>query len=247
VSDQQLVVLADKRDVIERVARDTRHALTHVLSESNVAHLVLTGGTVGIGVLANLGATDDGSVDWARVHLWWGDERWLPEADGERNDEQARSVFLDALPFVPNNVHRMPASTSGLSLDEGVAWYSQQLSEHSVDGELPRFDLVFLGVGPDAHVASMFPGHPAGGESAATVIAVRDSPKPPPERLSLTLRAINSATRVWLVAAGEDKAEAIAHARAGVDFSTVPASAVRGTEETRIYCDSPAAEIPSDE
>ena len=236
-----MIVLQDKREVIERVARDTRHVLAQVLSGSDDAHLVLTGGTVGIGVLTHLGTTDDGSVDWARVHLWWGDERWLPAGDDERNDEQARTEFLQALPFEDTHVHRMPASTSGLSLNEGAAWYSQHLSEQALDGELPTFDLVFLGVGPDAHVASLFPGHPAGSESSGTVIAVRDSPKPPPERLSLTLRAINSATRVWLVAAGEDKAEAIAHALGGADFTTAPASSVRGTEETRIYCDSLAA------
>ena len=241
MSEQQLVVLADKREVIERVARDARHVLAQVLSESNEAHLVLTGGTVGIGVLAQLGATDDGSVDWACVHLWWGDERWLPEGDDERNDEQARPVFLEALPFVPNHVHRMPASNSGHTLHEGASWYAQQLSELALGAELPKFDLVFLGVGPDAHVASLFPGHPEGRESPGTVIAVRDSPKPPPERLSLTLHAINSATRVWLIAAGDDKAEAIARARGRVDFTTAPASAVRGVAETRIYCDSLAA------
>lgn len=241
MSHQELIVLADKREVIERVARDTRHVLAQVLSGSNDAHLVLTGGTVGIGVLTHLGTTDDGSVDWARVHLWWGDDRWLPEGDDERNDEQARTQFIEALPFALHHVHRMPASASGLSLDVAASWYSQQLAEHAPEGELPKFDLVFLGVGPDAHVASLFPGHRAGSESSGTVIPVRDSPKPPPERLSLTLRAINSATRVWLVAAGEDKAEAIAHALAGADFSTAPASSVRGTEETRLYCDSLAA------
>ena len=237
----QLIVLDDKVDVIARVAADTRQILAEVLASENEANLVLTGGTVGIGVLQRLGSTDDGSVDWTRVHLWWGDERWLPEADAERNDEQARTGFLDTLPFAAGNVHRMPASTSGLSSEEAAAWYSQQLAHYAPDGDLPRFDLVFLGVGPDAHVASLFPGHPAGAESVSSVIAVHNSPKPPPERLSMTLRSLTSATRVWLVAAGEDKAEAITQARGQSNFAQAPASAARGTRETRIYCDTAAA------
>ena len=238
----EFIVLDDKRDVIARVAEDTRQVLADVLATQSEAHLVLTGGTVGIGVLTQLGSSDDGSVDWSRVHLWWGDERWLAEADAERNDEQARTGFLEALAFTASNVHRMPASTSGLSLDEAAVWYARQLSQYAPDGDLPRFDLIYLGVGPDAHVASLFPGHPAGAEAMSSVIAVHNSPKPPPERLSLTLRALTSATRVWLVAAGDDKAEAISQARGTSDFTKAPASAARGSRETRIYCDRAAAQ-----
>lgn len=236
-----LIVLEDNSDVIERVALDARAFLAQILATESHAHLVLTGGSVGVGVLTKLGVTDDGSVDWSRVHLWWGDERWLPEGDDERNDEQAREGFLRALPFTAGHVHRMPACNSGLSLEDAAASYSQQLVEHGLQGEHPRFDLVFLGVGPDAHVASLFPGHPEGTESPSTVIPVRNSPKLPPERLSLTLRAINSATQVWMLAAGEDKADAIARALGTTDFSTAPASAIRGARETRLYCDTRAA------
>ena len=238
----ELIVLDDKGGVIERVAEDTRQVLAEVLATQREAHLVLTGGTVGIGVLTQLGNSDNGSVDWSRVHLWWGDERWLAEADAERNDEQARTGFLEKLAFSASNVHRMPASTSGLSLDEAARWYAQQLAQFAPDGDLPRFDLIFLGVGPDAHVASLFPGHPAGAESMSSVIAVNNSPKPPPERLSLTLRALTSAARVWLVAAGVDKAEAISQACGASDFAKAPASAARGSRATRIYCDRAAVQ-----
>jgi 6-phosphogluconolactonase len=184
------------------------------------------------------------------VHLWWGDERWVPTGHEDRNDAQATATFLDVLDFRPERIHRMPASDAGLSLAEAAETYSHELSNEfgllpgntSVSAYAPNFsfDLVFLGLGPDAHVASLFPGRSEGLATQTTVIPVRDSPKPPPERLSLTLGALNSAKQVWLVSAGADKASAVRLAVGEPDFSHAPASAVRGTIETRVYCDEGA-------
>jgi 6-phosphogluconolactonase len=255
VRTRTLIVLDDKDDVIARVAHDARRLLVATLANSPVAHVVLTGGTVGIGVLNVLGDTEataphDERIDWSRVHLWWGDERWVPAGHVDRNDAQADAGFLSRLAFEQAHIHRMPASDSGLSLEEAAERYAHELalvfepvSFEGVAATNPpefAFDLAFLGVGPDAHVASLFPGRSEGLTRETGVIPVRDSPKPPPERLSLTLAAINSSTRVWLVAAGSDKADALDLAVSNKEFLRAPASAVFGTLETRIYCDENA-------
>ena len=265
MTPRTLIVREDKTGVIERIARDARLLLVEVLTQKEFAHVALTGGAVGIGVLDYLGLTDDDvpreeRVDWSRVHLWWGDERWLATGDAERNDAQAQSSFLGALPFAANRIHRMPASDAGHTLDEGAHAYARELvaslpgisgndgvgsgaesaNRQSSARDTHSFDLVFLGVGPDAHVASLFPGRANEAESSAVVIPVRDSPKPPPERISLTLNAINSAARVWLVTAGGDKADAIDLAMGQANVSAAPASAVSGRIETRVYCDRSA-------
>jgi 6-phosphogluconolactonase len=255
VRTRTLIVLDDKDDVISRVAHDARRLLVVTLANSPVAHVVLTGGTVGIGVLNFLGDTEatvphDERVDWSRVHLWWGDERWVPAGHADRNDAQAEAGFLSRLAFTPSHIHRMPASDSGLSLEEAAVRYAHELAlvfepVSSVGADATKapevaFDLVFLGVGPDAHVASLFPGRSEGLTRETGVIPVRDSPKPPPERLSLTLAAINSSTSVWLVAAGSDKADALNLAVSNEEFLRAPSSAVFGTRETRIYCDETA-------
>jgi 6-phosphogluconolactonase len=255
VPTRTLIVLAERVDVITRVAHDTRRLLVATLAESPFAHIVLTGGTVGIGVLSYLGANDgdvpEGErVDWSRVHLWWGDDRWVSAAHEDRNDAQVEVDFLDALSFVPKNIHRIPASDSGMSLDESAKKYATELAiafpqlfsgrTENNQAQQATFDLVFLGVGPDAHVASLFPGRAGGLTLSTPVIPVRDSPKAPPERISLTLGAINSAKHVWLVLAGVDKANALKLAMGKPDFSRAPASAVEGTFETRVYCDENA-------
>jgi 6-phosphogluconolactonase len=265
VTPRTLIVCEDKTGVIERVARDARLLLVEVLTQKEFAHVALTGGSVGIGVLEYLGKTDDDApreerVDWSRVQLWWGDERWLATGDAERNDVQAQALFLGALPFDASRIHRIPASDAGLTLDDAAHVYAQELAAllpgisgddvghslkesstiHSPGQDTQSFDLVFLGVGPDAHVASLFPGRANEAESSAVVIPVRGSPKPPPERISLTLNAINSAARVWLVTGGGDKADAIDLALGQANLSAAPASAVSGRRETRVYCDRSA-------
>jgi 6-phosphogluconolactonase len=249
VTHRTLIVEPDKADVISRVARDIRRHLVEVLDQQESAHVALTGGSVGIGVLEYLGATDDAvlteeRVDWSRVHLWWGDERWVPAGHEDRNEAQAENVFVRALGFRREHIHRMPASDAGLSLDEAATAYAAEL-DRFLPGGTQCLDLVFLGIGPDAHVASLFPGREAEAESSLTVIAVRDSPKPPPERLSLTLRALNSAAHVWLMTAGSDKAEAISLTLGLSNVATAPASAVCGLSETRVYCDRSASPTKS--
>ena len=185
------------------------------------ASVVLTGGRNGNGLLAALAAAPArDAIDWSRLDLWWGDERFLPDGDPERNVTQAREALLDAVPLDPSRVHAMPASDGpyGNDVDAAAAAYAAELAAAARPedhGPVPTFDVLMLGVGPDTHVASLFPELPAVRETERTVVGVHGAPKPPPTRISLTLPAIRAAREVWLLAAGEDKAEAAAIALSG--------------------------------
>ncbi|GIJ47419.1 6-phosphogluconolactonase [Virgisporangium aliadipatigenens] len=197
------------------------------------ASVVLTGGGIAAKLYSALrDAPYRDAVDWSRVDFWWGDERFLPTGDPERNETQARAALLDALPVPPENIHAMPATDGpdGGDPDAAAARYAAALAG--------PFDVVLLGVGEDGHVASLFPGHPEVDITDLTVSAVRDSPKPPPTRITLTLPVLTSAREVWLVAAGAGKAEAVASA---LSDGPVPAARVRGAERTLWLLDAAAA------
>ena len=188
--------------------------------------IVLTGGTVGILTLAKLSEI---SVDYSKVHLWWGDERFVAKDSADRNELQARNALINHIQIAEDNVHPFPASDEGLSLDEAANHF-----RHVVRGV--DFDILLLGMGPDGHVASLFPGKSASGE---LVVAEHDSPKPPPQRLSLSYDAINSAKEVWFTVAGADKQDAVSVVF-GDDPKSLPAGRVNGTEKTIWFVDSTA-------
>lgn len=207
------------------------------------AHVVLTGGTVGIRTLAEVAVSPlRDAVDWSGVHLWWGDERFLPAGHPDRNETQARDALLDDLPVPAENVHPMPASDApGIgSPEDSARAYAAELGRHAPEGAtVPAFDVLLLGMGPDGHVASLFPGHDALRVTDVAAVGVHGSPKPPPERVSLTFDAIRSAAEVWLVVAGADKAPAAARLLDG-DEGT-PASHARGRLGTLVLLDVEAA------
>lgn len=210
------------------------------------ASVVLTGGGVGIAILAELRdnpARD--AVDWRRLDLWWGDERFLPESHPDRNESQARLALLDAVALDPARVHPMPASAGldGADAEAAADRYAAELRDATRPedhGDVPTFDVLMLGVGPDGHVASLFPESPAAYDERA-VVAVRGAPKPPPTRLTLTFGAINSAAEVWLVAAGAEKAPIIGLAVSGAGRVQVPAAGVAGRRRTLWLLDRAAA------
>jgi 6-phosphogluconolactonase len=237
------------------VTHDDREVLAHAVAarlivkliDAQAAHgeasVVLTGGRVAAAVyraVAELPARD--AVDWARVDVWWGDERFLPAGDPDRNETQARAALLDAVPLDPARVHPMPAADGpdGPDPTAAAARYAAELAKAAESGTLPRFDVLMLGVGEDGHVASVFPGHPID-RPDQPVSAVRDSPKPPPVRITLTLPTINTAEEVWLVATGADKAQAVGVALAGTGPGRLPAAEVRGVTRTLWALDRTAA------
>jgi 6-phosphogluconolactonase len=216
------------------------------------AHLVLTGGGVGTATLAALaGSAARDAVDWGAVDLWWGDERFLPAGAPDRNETQAREALLDAVRLDPRRVHVMPPSDgpAGADVDAAARLYAEELAastsaeDHS---DVPAFDVLMLGVGPDGHVASLFPEHPALHETERSVVGVRGSPKPPPVRISLTMPAIRRAREVWLLAAGAEKAAAVAMALSGAGEVAVPAAGARGERATLWLLDrAAAARVPA--
>ena len=212
------------------------------------ALVVLTGGGNGNRLLRFLG-TQPGRVDWTKVHVFWGDDRYVAEDDDERNDKQAREALLDHVDIPARNVHPMPAADGefGNDLAAAALAYEQILAANAEPGDpAPNFDIHLLGVGPEGHINSLFPDTPAVRETTRMVVDVEDSPKPPPQRITLTLPAIQRSREVWLLVSGAEKAEAVAAAVGGADPVSIPAAGAIGREHTIWFLDSGAAsELPS--
>ncbi len=237
----------------DRLARAVAEALVARLAAAQAVHgtasVVLTGGGIGTAVLeqvARLAAEPvRETVDWGCVDVWWGDERFVPADDDERNEKAARRALLDAVGADPARVHAMPPSDGDFAEPEdAAAWYADQLAGAGDGGQVPRLDVLLLGIGPEGHVASIFPDSPAVRDDRP-VVAVRDCPKPPPTRISLGFAAINAAEEVWLLVSGEGKAPAVAAALSGADPVDLPAAGVHGVRATRWLLDRAAAgELP---
>jgi 6-phosphogluconolactonase len=227
---------ADRQALADAVADALVDRLAAAQAAGAVPQVSLTGGSVADDVHRSLARrAGDGAVDWAAVGLWWGDERFVAPDDPERNAGQARAALLDAVDVDPALVHEMPSTADAPDVDAAAAAYSAELREHG-GGE---FDVVLLGIGEDGHVASLFPGYPALEVDDRVAVGVTGSPKPPPERVSLTLAALNRSRAVWVVAAGAGKAEAVARALGG--DTGLPAARVHGREETVFWLDAEAA------
>jgi len=206
------------------------------------ANISLTGGGTGIKVLSRLAGHSD-RIDWSKVHLFFGDERYVPADDDERNEKQAREALIDPVGVPAANVHAMPASDGefGDDLDAAALAYEQVLAAQG-DGEpTPVFDVHLLGMGPEGHVNSLFPHTPAVRETTRIVVGVPDSPKPPPLRITMTLPAVARSREVWLIVSGEGKAEAVAAAVGGASPEDWPAAGAVGREATVWFLDEGAA------
>lgn len=235
----EVLVHGDADEVMEALSARLLTRLTEIQRAGEVPQVALTGGriaTLAYGRLASEGR--NAAVDWSRVELWWGDERFVSADDDDRNDLSALNV-LATLPLNPDRIHRMPARDAGSDLDAAAAAYGQELGA-------TVFDVCLLGMGPDGHVASIFPEHPSA-HAGGRVIAVRGAPKPPPERISLTLDVLNRSTEVWFVVSGADKAGAARLALMGAGPVQVPAAGVSGEERTLWLLDREAArQLPDD-
>ena len=217
------------------VAGELLSRLADAQAAGHEPQIALTGGTIAEAIHREIARLSPGSeVDWTRVGVWWGDERFVAPDSGDRNSLQARGAFLDAVGAT--RVHEMASTAEAGSVDEGAAAYAATLRAEG-GGE---FEIVMLGVGPDGHVASLFPGFPQL-ESDDIAVGVTGSPKPPPERISLTFPALNRARSVWFLVSGEGKAAAVASALGGADVRDTPAAGVHGREETVWFLDREAA------
>jgi 6-phosphogluconolactonase len=241
----EVIVHPDESVLAEATAARLITRLVDAQSAHGTASVVLTGGGIGVKTLEAVAASPArDAVDWSKVDVYWGDERFLPADDDERNEKQARTVLLDRLPFDPARIHPMAASDGPDSgdVDSAAAKYADLLAAAAPDGEaVPRFDVLLLGMGPEGHTASMFPQTPAVHEQERAVVGVVNCPKPPPTRISLTRSAIASADEVWLVAAGDSKAEAIEQAVRGAAPTELPAAAAVGRSRSLWLIDRAAA------
>jgi 6-phosphogluconolactonase len=250
--NQQALTAGVARRVVDLVSDVQRNGgVGGAQGADGFARIVLTGGGAGIGVLTELAVLDHAAretadsfpvaaVDWSRVHVFFGDERYVPADHPERNEGQADAALLDHVGIPAQHVHRYPVPAdgedpAGPGLDAAAEAYARTLTEFAPEG----FDLHLLGMGPEGHVNSLFP-HTPELDATATVVPVRDCPKPPPERVSLTLDAVRSARQVWLLVCGESKREAAGHAVSGDDPARWPAAGARGAEATVVHVDAAA-------
>jgi 6-phosphogluconolactonase len=244
MSETVVVVVPDADTLASVVAARLVVTIIDAQAARGRAGVVLTGGRIAgkvLGAVKDLPAA--AAIEWSNVDLWWGDERFLPSGDPDRNETQARAALLDALPLDAARVHAMPPS-DGPDRDDAeaaAARYARDLAAAATGGgELPRFDVLMLGVGEDGHVASIFPGHPVM-NATGTTAAVHDSPKPPPTRITLSMPTIRTAEEVWLIAAGPDKATPVGTAFGGSGADELPAARATGTGRTVWLLDREAA------
>ena len=235
MSSPSILVNRDAEGLAHAVAARLITRLVDVQSDGGIAQVVLTGGRVAAVVYRAVAESPARSaIDWRRVEFWWGDERFLPGGDPERNETQARDALLSHVDVDPTRVHPMPADT-GQGAEAAAAAYESTLAASGVR----TFDVLMLGVGPDGHMASLFPGYPELEVEDRWAVAVHDSPKPPPTRVSLTFPTLARSREVWFVVSGEDKAKAVALAVSG--DPTIPASTPKGLDRTLWLLDEPAA------
>lgn len=227
IDDQlDLTLYADAAELTSEVTAQILQSVEEGLNESGRFDIALTGGTLGLAISKSLvEVLNQNSSDFAGLHIWWSDERYVAGDSEERN----------ALPFhgklINENVsvHEIIASDAGSAAD-ATTDYETQLTDVNLD-------LVVLGLGPDGHVASIFPGR-ADLDNLNRIFLIEDSPKPPAVRISFTMATINSADKVWIVATGEGKADAVTKI-IEADLS-IPASYVRGSRHTRLIVDTEA-------
>ena len=237
MSQPTVVRYRDAEELANQAAARQLQALIAFQTEDRVAQLCLTGGRIALRIYARLAELVAGSeLDPARLELWWGDERFLPTDDPERNAGPTLATLAGRFSLAPSRTHPMPAADGVIDAGAGAATYAKELGD-------TRFDLVLLGMGEDGHVASIFPDHPSGEPSTQTVMGVSDSPKPPSERISLTVNALNRSGQVWFLVSGPEKATSLREALEG--DQRLPAARVHGEEATVWLIDQAAAkELP---
>lgn len=231
-----LHVCADAGGVATTVAEALLGLLARLQAEGAEPQIALTGGTIADRIHREVARLSPGSgVDWTRVVVWWGDERFVAPDSEDRNALHARRDLLDVVGAT--QVHEIPSTAEAASPDEAADLYAAALRKHGTD----MFDLVMLGLGENGHVASLMPHHPQLDVDDRIAVGVTDSPKPPPERVSLTFPALNRTHALWFVVSGEGKADAVARATApDGDLHDTPARGLH-VPNTVWYVDEAAA------
>jgi 6-phosphogluconolactonase len=239
-----VVVHPDAESLAAAAAARLITRLVDLQVDGGVPRLVLAGGGVAIAMLEQVRSSPaQAAIDWSRIELYWGDERFVAPDDAERNELQARQALLDHVPVDPAKVFPMGADDGSRSAEEAADAYLEILPQVAPDE--PMFDVLLLGMGGEGHTLSVFPDSPAVHETTPGVVAVHDCPKPPPTRISLTLPAARAASEIWIVSAGEAKADAVAAALSGAPEVEIPVAGATGRERTLWLLDrASAAKLP---
>ena len=225
--DLDLTLYADQPELLQEVTTQVIEVIETGLRINGVFHLALTGGTLGSELTRALVADWNAHPEmYQGLHIWWSDERFVDRSSAEQNSSPA----LNSVTNKNVKTHMLRASDEVENIDVAVKDYLEQLGEDFMD-------LTILGLGPDGHIASLFPGA-AHIDRLDKVIAITDSPKPPSVRATFTLSMINTSTLVWIIAAGASKADAVTKIIEG-DLS-IPASYVRAADHTRLIVDTDA-------
>jgi len=223
-------------DLATAVAGELLTRIADAQAGGRVPQIALTGGTIAVRIHEEVARlSPESGVDWGAVEIWFGDERFVAADSEDRNAGQARAAFLDEVGAT--RVHEMASTADAADPDAGALAYAAEVREHGAG----QFDIMMLGVGPDGHIASLFPGFPQLDVEDAIAVGVTDSPKPPPERISLTFAALRRSTSVWFLVSGDGKADAVAQALGGADLHDIPAAGVQGLEETIWFLDHASA------
>lgn len=245
MSNARVVIAANREALAHLVADKFVVRVGKLLGRQPHATVVLTGGGVGTQVLAAVAAHPRASeLDWSRVVVTWGDERFVAAGHPERNDRAAREALLDHVGIPEANIVTFPTTDDTTDIAQAAVQAQQQLWERlGLDDQPPQFDIGLVGMGPDGHVLSVFPGSPTARADSPAIVAVEDSPKPPAQRLTMTVPLFNRSARVWAVVSGGDKAAALGLALAGAVAAEVPAAGISGTHSTKVFIDEQLATL----
>lgn len=240
MTEYEISKFSDAESVTEEVIADLMALISARTWLGNETHIALTGGRVGGAIAAGLLGIDE-IVNNQLLHIWWSDERYVPIGHSDRND----FVLPPLSESARIKIHAVPGPDSTESPEQAAQEYAKTLhlcttTRFCADNTL--MDVTILSIGPDGHVASLFP-HSQQLDSTAGTLAIIDSPKPPPVRVTWTYPTINASQEVWLVSCGEEKAPIISALITGTTIAEIPASGVRGKQKTRLIIDDESGEL----
>ena len=227
------VLVAPVKQLLDRLAADVSVEAAHGRSRRGLFAMALPGGSVGVHGFPVLATV---LLDWDVTHIFWADERAVPASSPDSNFGLADSLWLRKSGASLSSIHPMHADHPDLKA--AAAAYGDELVR--VLGKTPRLDLLLLGVGPDGHVASLFPGHSALSEEHRLALPIVDAPKPPPRRLTLTLPMLTSAERVIVMALGESKAAVMREALRQKDAQLPVSIVLRRAQRPLVLLDEEA-------
>ena len=230
---RRVIRLADADEVADVVARRLLERVVDLQERRGVVHVCLTGGRTANKMYERFAELVPGTeLDARKLQLWWGDERFIPATDAERNSLQAVTRLASTVAIKSADIHMMPAKDGRADSDQCAAEYETELGD-------TVFDVTLVGIGPDGHVGSIFPDHPSFDATSRMVVGVTDAPKPPTERISLTIPAMNRSDEIWVITTGAAKADAVARAVDG--DQSLPATHLKARQATYWFLDAEAA------